>query len=91
MVTIEGVARVAARRCSGVWHYLTARVQGRRAVELERMRNEATMVVLSLLKPGTDFYESEAGGRTRLIRLAQPSAGPAAVGPSQPATDRIDR
>jgi hypothetical protein len=74
-----------------MWRFLTARVQARQAVELERVRNEATAAVLSLLEPGTDFYESESGGRTRLIRVASTAVSRSAVAdPSQPPTGRIN-
>ncbi|MGW7521139.1 hypothetical protein ACWGJ2_36715 [Streptomyces sp. NPDC054796] len=43
------------------------------------------MAILPQLKPGTDFYESEPGGRTRLIRMAPAPHHPA---PSTPTTSR---
>ncbi|MFJ3799918.1 hypothetical protein ACIPSJ_26995 [Streptomyces sp. NPDC090088] len=91
MVGIASVARAAVRRSGGMWHFLTTRVQARQAVELERVRNEATVVLLSSLQPGIDFYESEPGGRTRLIRVAPGTVlGPVDTDPSQPPTGRIN-
>ncbi|WP_405859810.1 hypothetical protein OG361_34320 [Streptomyces sp. NBC_00090] len=52
-----------------MWGYLTERTKSRTAIELERERNAATVSVLPLLPPGTDFMESEVGGRTRVIRM----------------------
>ncbi|WP_331760978.1 hypothetical protein [Streptomyces anulatus] len=57
------------RRDGGMWGYLTERTKSRTAIELERERNAATVSVLPLLPPGTDFMESEVGGRTRVIRM----------------------
>ncbi|WP_055529540.1 hypothetical protein [Streptomyces graminilatus] len=54
----------------GFWAYMTERTKNRTAVELERERNAATANVIPLLAPGTDFMESEDGGRTRVIRTA---------------------
>ncbi|MFI1953114.1 hypothetical protein ACH437_14895 [Streptomyces xinghaiensis] len=57
------------RRDGGLWGYLTERTKSRTAIELERERNAATANVLPLLQPGTDFMETEKGGRTRVIRM----------------------
>ncbi|MGW1506998.1 hypothetical protein ACWCQW_52930 [Streptomyces mirabilis] len=84
----EGIAGMTARRCGGMWRFLAERVHARKAIELERARNEATMAILPQLKPGTDFYESEPGGRTRLIRMAPAPEHTAPVSPSTPEMPR---
>ncbi|MEU9136925.1 hypothetical protein AB0D33_13305 [Streptomyces sp. NPDC048404] len=65
----KGVGR-AVRGCGGLLRYLTERLHARTAVEMERERNAHTVAVLPLMKPGMDFFESEPGGRTRVIRTA---------------------
>nr|WP_145485517.1 MULTISPECIES: hypothetical protein [Streptomyces] len=57
------------RREGGFWSYLAERTRSRTTIELERERNAATINVLPLLRPGTDFLETEEGGRTRVIRV----------------------
>jgi hypothetical protein len=70
-----GVGAIA-RACSGMWQYLTARVRGRIEVDLEHARNQATAQAILLLPPGGELWETEPGGRTRIIRMptsAEPS------------------
>lgn len=62
-----------ARFCSGLWDYLTARVQGRTAVELERERNHGTTEMIKALPPGAELLENEPNGRSRMIRTPHPS------------------
>jgi hypothetical protein len=52
-----------------LWHYLTERVRGRAQVQLEHARNQATAQALLLLPPGGELWETEPGGRTRIIRI----------------------
>ncbi|MFE3687798.1 hypothetical protein ACFXPM_31850 [Streptomyces sp. NPDC059095] len=66
MVVIGGISR----RCGGLWTFLTERANARKEIELERERNLATATVIPLLPPGTDLFESEPNGRTRVIRMA---------------------
>ena len=63
------------RRCSGLWRFLIAREEGRRAVELERERNRATAEALRLVAGGCELLEFEREGRLRVIRRqGQPTA-----------------
>lgn len=57
------------RACSGMWHYLVERVRGRTQVELEEARNQATAQAIRLLPLGGELWETEPGGRTRVIRM----------------------
>ena len=59
------------RRCAGIWQFLNSWINGRTAVQLERERNRATADVIQLLPPGSDFFESESAGRTRVIRMPE--------------------
>ncbi|MEU4085036.1 hypothetical protein [Streptomyces aureus] len=58
------------RGCGGLMRYLTERLHARTVVQVERERNAHTVAVLPLVKPGMDFFESEPGGRTRVIRTS---------------------
>lgn len=63
-----------ARFCSGMWGYLTARVNGRTAVLLEQERNHGTVEAIRALPPGAELFENEPNGRTRMIRMPHPPA-----------------
>ncbi|MFG2839914.1 hypothetical protein ACGFYE_33480 [Streptomyces zaomyceticus] len=63
-----------------MWAYLTERVRARTAVELERERNKASVDLVTQVKDGMDFFESEPGGRTRVIRR---TSNPVPVEPSR--------
>lgn len=76
---IAGITGIA-RRCVGLWAFLTVRAKGRTAVELERERNRATAEVIGLLAGGDELLEYEPGGRLRVIRKSQ-----AAIPGSMPA------
>jgi len=67
-----------AKCCSGLWQFLTARVNGRTAVELERERNRGTAEVIKVLPPGAELLENEPNGRLR----AAPDAPPPGSAPS---------
>jgi hypothetical protein len=64
------------RGCAGLWEFLTARVQARKAVELERERNSGTATALQLLPPGAELLEYERDGRLRVIRMPDRPAVP---------------
>ena len=64
------------RACSGLWQYLVERVRGRTQAQLEQARNQGTAQVIKLLPLGGELWETEPGGRTRIIRLpATPDRG----------------
>ncbi|MEU2485016.1 hypothetical protein ABZ593_10485 [Streptomyces sp. NPDC012617] len=84
---VMGVAAVIGgvlRRCGGLWTYLTERVKARKEVELERERNSATAAVIPLLPPGTDLFETEPNGRTRVIRMAPATSAPISLDRDEP-------
>jgi len=74
--------------CSGMWSYLTARANGRTAVELERQRNLGTAEAIKALPPGAELVENEPNGRLRVIRMPDRQQRPPIVGlpPIQPPT-----
>jgi hypothetical protein len=57
-----------ARAWSGWWRYLGERAHGRAQVQLEHARNLGTAQAILLLPPGGELWETEPGGRTRVIR-----------------------
>jgi hypothetical protein len=71
-----GGLKSVARFCSGMWGYLTERVKGRTAVQLEQERNQATAEAIRLLPPGAELFENEPNGRTRIIRMPHHTANP---------------
>jgi hypothetical protein len=71
MVGLLGVGAIA-RTCSGLWRYLIERVRGRTQVQLEQARSQGTVQVICVLPPGSELWESEPGGRTRVIRMPAP-------------------
>lgn len=66
---ILGGLKSVARFCSGMWSHLTERVKARTTVLLEQERNRGTANVIRLLPPGAELFETEANGRTRIIRM----------------------
>jgi hypothetical protein len=62
------------RAWSGWWRYLGERAYGRAQVELEHARNLGTAQAILLLPPGSELWETEPGGRTRVIRTPPRSA-----------------
>lgn len=84
-----GWPTVFSHRRVGLWRFLIARDAGRTCLRLERERNAATAVVLSLLPPGGELLESEPGGRTRLIRKSSVPSGVAQ--PQYRDSDRVGR
>lgn len=68
-----------ARTWSGLWRYRGERARGRAQVQLEHARNLGTAQAILLLPPGGELWETEPGGRTRIIRT-----------PRRPATDVED-
>ncbi len=76
---VRGALR-GIRGLGGAWVYLTERVRARTAVELERERNKASVDLVTQVKDGMDFFESEPGGRTRVIRR---TSSPAPLEPSR--------
>jgi hypothetical protein len=70
MIFWPGISGIT--RCwGGFWRYMTVRVSGRTAVELERERNRATAAAIQLLPPGAELLEDEPGGRLRVIRMPE--------------------
>lgn len=61
-----------AKFCSGMWDYLTARVIGRTAIEIERERNRGTTEAIRALPLGAVLVENEPGGRMRMIQMPHP-------------------
>jgi hypothetical protein len=62
-----------AARCRGVWQLLAERARGRHRVELEQARNVGTAQAILLLPAGAELWETEPGGRTRIIRKPLPA------------------
>jgi hypothetical protein len=81
MLLASGLAVIfgLTRLRGGLWGYLTARVEGRTAVALERERNRATARALELVPPGCELLEYERQGRLRVVRKSA-GGGPAAAG-----------
>jgi hypothetical protein len=66
------------RACSGFWQYLVERGRGRTQLQLEQVRNQGTAQAICLLPRGSELWETEPGGRTRVIRIpASTGDGPA--------------
>ncbi|MFI6573999.1 hypothetical protein [Nocardia fluminea] len=70
-----------ATRCvrllgGGLWAHLNVRVQSKTALEIERERNRATAEDIRVLPHGAKLIETEVGGRTRVIVMPEPVAGP---------------
>ncbi|MGW9185985.1 hypothetical protein [Streptomyces rubiginosohelvolus] len=79
------------RRCGGLWTYLTERVNARKEVELERERNSATAAVIPLLPPGSDLFETEPNGRTRVIRMAPAASAAISLDRGEPLAGELSR
>jgi hypothetical protein len=77
LVGISGIAR----RYGGMWRYLIVRAESRKAVELERERNRATVEALQLLPDGCELLEYEREGRLRVIRRTACTDGSAVADP----------
>ncbi|MGF0320907.1 hypothetical protein [Nocardia fluminea] len=60
----------------GLWSHLNVRVQSKTALEIERERNRATAEDIRVLPHGAKLFETEVGGRTRVIVMPEPVAGP---------------
>jgi hypothetical protein len=82
VVDLSFVIAAVGRWCGGLWRCLTVRACGRTQVELERVRNEGTAQVIILLPPGAELFETEPGGRTRVIRMPH-QAPPAVIVPGR--------
>ena len=70
-----------ATRCAhllggGLWGHLNVRLQSKAALEIERERNRATAEDIRVLPHGAKLFETEVGGRTRVIVMPEPVAGP---------------
>jgi hypothetical protein len=86
MVSWRGITGLT--RCYGLWRFLIARDQGRTAIELERERNRATAIAISMLPGDCELLEYEPQGRLRVIRRSVPP--PAAPGVTGERLPRLD-
>lgn len=69
-------ARWARLLGGGLWSHLNVRVQSKTALEIERERNRATAEDIRVLPHGAKLFETEVGGRTRVIVMPEPVVGP---------------
>ena len=67
-----GAARRALRcRTEGIWHAITATIEGRNAVNFERERRLTLLNVPQALPPGTEVYDRRADGGIWVLRVPE--------------------
>jgi hypothetical protein len=74
----------------GLWRFLIARVHARRDVELQRLRNEATVTALRLTPYGAELFESDPDGHVIVLRMPGARAHTLAT-PGTPINESGDR
>ncbi len=67
---LAGAARRAVRcRAVGLWHAISAQIEGRNAVSFERERRATLLSIPLALPPGTELYDKRPDGGTLLLRV----------------------
>lgn len=67
---VTSAARRAVRcRTGGMWHAISAQIEGRSAVKFERERRVTLLSVPRMLPSGTEVYDQRADGGTLVVRV----------------------
>lgn len=72
---VQGFASLAGRERRGMWAHLTEKIRARSRLEVTREQNRSTKDDIEALADGGYLFESEPGGRTRIIHRPGPVGG----------------
>jgi hypothetical protein len=69
LTVTSAVGRAARCRTGGIWHAISAHIEGRNAVSFERERRVTLVRLSQALSPGTEVFDQRADGGTLLLRV----------------------
>jgi hypothetical protein len=68
-IMTNATRRAARFKTGGLWHAISAQIEGCSAVKFERERRVTLLSVPVALPPGTEVYDQRADGGTLVVRV----------------------